>query len=91
MAGGTKRKTSKRAEPKSSVARFRAHSRRKRTSPPIEPESTRAGRASIDFPIVGIGASAGGLEAFQQLLAHLPANTGMAFWSTTHAAVADIV
>jgi two-component system CheB/CheR fusion protein len=27
------------------------------------------------FPIVGIGASAGGLEAFQQLLAHLPADT----------------
>ena len=26
------------------------------------------------FPIVGIGASAGGLEPFQQLLAHLPAD-----------------
>ena len=31
------------------------------------------------FPIVGIVASAGGLEAFTQLLSHLPINTGMAF------------
>ena len=34
--------------------------------------------------VVGIGASAGGLEAFQQLLAHLPANTGMAFVLVQH-------
>ena len=32
-----------------------------------------------NFPIVGIGASAGGLEAFTQLLEALPADTGMAF------------
>src|ERR1043166_8595906 len=31
------------------------------------------------FPIVGIGASAGGLEAFTELLHHLPSDTGMAF------------
>ena len=31
------------------------------------------------FPIVGVGASAGGLEAFQRLLKALPANSGMAF------------
>jgi len=36
------------------------------------------------FPIVGIGASAGGLEAFTQLLAHLPASTGMAFVLVQH-------
>src|SRR5260370_30167781 len=29
------------------------------------------------FPIVGIGASAGGLEAFTRLLKQLPADTGM--------------
>ncbi|MEP6932584.1 MAG: chemotaxis protein CheB, partial [Nitrospirota bacterium] len=29
--------------------------------------------------IVGVGASAGGLEAFTQLLKHLPLDTGMAF------------
>jgi two-component system CheB/CheR fusion protein len=36
------------------------------------------------FPVVGIGASAGGLEAFTQLLAHLPDNTGMAFVLIQH-------
>ena len=30
------------------------------------------------FPIVGIGASAGGLEAVTELLKNLPAKTGMA-------------
>ena len=35
-------------------------------------------------PIVGIGASAGGLEAFMQLLAGLPADTGMAFVMVSH-------
>ena len=36
------------------------------------------------FPIVGIGASAGGLEAYQQLLTHLPDDTGMAFVLIQH-------
>lgn len=36
------------------------------------------------FPIIGIGASAGGLEAFEQLLTHTPANTGMAFVLIQH-------
>ncbi len=36
------------------------------------------------FPIVGIGASAGGLEAFQHLFARLPADTGMAFVLIQH-------
>jgi two-component system, chemotaxis family, CheB/CheR fusion protein len=29
------------------------------------------------FPIVGIGASAGGLEAFTELFKHLPLDTGL--------------
>src|SRR5262245_42478117 len=36
------------------------------------------------FPIVGVGASAGGLEAFRQLLSHLPPETGMAFVLVQH-------
>jgi two-component system CheB/CheR fusion protein len=36
------------------------------------------------FPVVGIGASAGGLEAFTQLLSHLPIDTGMAFVIIQH-------
>jgi two-component system CheB/CheR fusion protein len=38
------------------------------------------------FPIVGIGASAGGLEAFTQLLGHLPRKTNMAFVLVQHLA-----
>ena len=36
------------------------------------------------FPIVGVGASAGGLEAFTQLLKALPLDTGMAFVLVQH-------
>jgi two-component system, chemotaxis family, CheB/CheR fusion protein len=36
------------------------------------------------FPIVGIGASAGGIEAFTQTLEHLPSDTGMAFVFIQH-------
>ena len=36
------------------------------------------------FPVVGIGASAGGLEAFTQLFEHLPATTGMAYVVIQH-------
>ncbi|MEG5064460.1 chemotaxis protein CheB [Microcoleus sp. B3-A4] len=38
------------------------------------------------FPIVGIAASAGGLEAFRGLLSNLPADTGMAFVLIQHLA-----
>jgi two-component system CheB/CheR fusion protein len=38
------------------------------------------------FPIVGIGASAGGLEAFTDFLKNLPDNTGMAFVFIQHLA-----
>lgn len=45
---------------------------------PIEPSG------NTPFPIVGIGASAGGLEAFSQLLKALPTDTGMAFVLVQH-------
>ena len=38
------------------------------------------------FPIVGIGASAGGLEALQSFLAHVPSDPGIAFVIVTHLA-----
>ena len=38
----------------------------------------------LSFPIVGIGASAGGLEAFSELLKHLPIDTGMGFVLVQH-------
>ena len=40
--------------------------------------------AVVSFPIVGIGASAGGLEAFTQLLKALPLDTGMGFVLVQH-------
>src|SRR6185503_3191197 len=36
------------------------------------------------FPIVGIGASAGGLKALQELLLHLPSDLGMAYVLIPH-------
>ncbi|MCX5753110.1 MAG: chemotaxis protein CheB, partial [Candidatus Krumholzibacteria bacterium] len=36
------------------------------------------------FPIVGIGASAGGLEALEQFLAHVPKDSGMAYVIVQH-------
>jgi len=36
------------------------------------------------FAIVGVGASAGGLEAFRQLLAHVPDRSGLAFVLVQH-------
>jgi len=38
----------------------------------------------LRFPIVGIGASAGGLEALEQFFTHIPANSGMAFVVIQH-------
>ena len=40
--------------------------------------------AAEEFPIVGIGASAGGLEALEQFLAHAPPASGMAYIVIQH-------
>src|SRR6266568_5673609 len=47
-----------------------------------QPEPQQSRRAL--FPIVGVGASAGGLEAFTQLLKALPSRTGMAYVLVQH-------
>ena len=39
---------------------------------------------SLSFPIVGIGASAGGLEALEQFFANMPKDSGMAFVVIQH-------
>ena len=41
-------------------------------------------RTSIDFPVVALGASAGGLDAFKKFFDALPANSGMAFVLIQH-------
>jgi two-component system, chemotaxis family, CheB/CheR fusion protein len=55
-------------------------------SPATQPTalSSEASSPTPAFPIVGIGASAGGLEAFTQLLHHIPATTGLAFILVQH-------
>jgi two-component system, chemotaxis family, CheB/CheR fusion protein len=40
--------------------------------------------ASIDFPVVALGASAGGLDTFKKLLDAMPAGNGMAFVLIQH-------
>ena len=64
-----KRKVAKKANAKSPAARAEA-----------EVQTTGA----AGFPIVGLGASAGGLEAFEQFFHELPRDTGMAFVLVPH-------
>jgi Methylase of chemotaxis methyl-accepting proteins len=64
-----------------------ANSKRKRPKKAFSHPS-RGEEASLKdkkpFPIVGMGGSAGGLEAFEQFLSHLPPDTGMAFVLVPH-------
>jgi hypothetical protein len=48
------------------------------------PVASRRRDQGGSFPIVGIGASAGGLEAIEQFLRHVPAGSGMAFVVVQH-------
>ena len=71
---------------------------RKRTPRPTpKPAVVRAGRRAAparptpvppsgdgSFPIVGIGASAGGLEALEEFFRHVPAGSGLAFVVVQH-------
>ena len=40
--------------------------------------------AATGFPVVGLGASAGGLEAFEQFFRHVPTDIGMAYVLVSH-------
>ena len=68
---------SKIVTPKLKIARPRSSSR-----PPVPPRDFE--RLSAGFPVVGIGASAGGLDACRKFVASLPAHTGMAFILVQH-------
>jgi two-component system, chemotaxis family, CheB/CheR fusion protein len=52
--------------------------------PKSAPKPAAALAHANDFPVVGIGASVGGLQAFRELLDHLPPDTGMAFVLVQH-------
>ena len=63
-------------------------------SPPVRPASSSDASSSEEksaserkrptVPVVGIGASAGGLDAFERFLDTMPANSGMAFVLVQH-------
>ena len=48
------------------------------------PGASEAPQKAYTFPVVGIGASAGGLEAFKELISALPDRTGMAYVLVPH-------
>lgn len=54
-----------------------ANTQKTAAAPPSQAESP-------PFPIVGLGASAGGLEALEQFLRHVPEDSGMAFVVVQH-------
>jgi two-component system CheB/CheR fusion protein len=58
--------------------------RKPATPTPSEEESSAESRSSLPFFVVGAGGSAGGIEAYTQMLKAVPADTGMAFVFILH-------
>ena len=55
------------------------------TSPePSTPKNSPLTRSTLEFPVVGIGASAGGIQALLTLFEHMPNDCGMAFVVIMH-------
>ncbi len=54
---------------------------RKTAASPLAKDENPPGHS---FPIVGLGASAGGLEALDQFLAHVPKGCGLGFVVVQH-------
>ena len=57
---------------------------RRKSPAKVAPPETSVSPASVTFPVVGIGASAGGLEALEYFLARVPKQSGMAFVIVQH-------
>jgi len=58
--------------------------RRPKISVPLVQEDAAVPQAGASFPIVGLGASAGGFEALEQFMKHVPPECGMAFVVVQH-------
>jgi two-component system CheB/CheR fusion protein len=58
--------------------------RRRRTLAQVASPATSGMPVNVSFPVVGIGASAGGLEALEHFLSRVPENSGMAFVIVQH-------
>lgn len=56
-----------------------------KTKSPLEPQVSQPDKSAADGPyVVGVGGSAGGLEAFERLFAGMPVDTGIAFVVIQH-------
>ena len=66
------------------MKRKSAPERRQKKPANAVPQAAPSPQASVSFPIVGIGASAGGLEALEHFLGRVPAASGMAFVIVQH-------
>ena len=51
---------------------------------PLKAPKLKSTTNKSDFPIIGIGASAGGLEALEQFFENMPADSGLAFVVIQH-------
>ena len=56
----------------------------RKTVPLPKPASAKRSAQRGLFPIVGLGASAGGLEALEKFISNIPAESGLAFVVVTH-------
>ena len=84
----TRRKPSpSQATPQGSPTKKRTHRAAKRPAAsrlPAQHTVRSTSSLSERFPIVGIGASAGGLEALEAFFRHMLSDSGMAFVVVTH-------
>ena len=78
--------TKKKQQPKTQRSAIKDNGNELERKPAAAKPASTPGAASRPNSIVGIGASAGGLEAFQQLLAALQEDSGMAFVLVQHLA-----
>ncbi|KJH80187.1 CheR family methyltransferase [Stutzerimonas stutzeri] len=54
------------------------------SSEPSTPKNSQVARSTLDYPVVGIGASAGGLKALLTFFEQMPSDCGMAFVVIMH-------
>lgn len=80
------KRPSRTASPGPRAGRRRVSSATVPPSSETQPESLPAGAPTVEpsVPIVGIGASAGGLEALEAFLSHMPLDSGLALVVVTH-------
>ena len=86
VSSGKKASPRRKTAPKPAATRKKASPGRETAEArPAEPKlASEKPRKPGAFPIVGIGASAGGLDAFQEFFKAMPADSGMAFVLVAH-------